>query len=256
MKKRIFIIAGASLLSISLCIGALAANATNIKKWFQSDIQTDAYEFPITPTETPEKWKEFQTYQEMVDACQIPEDTLKAMTTEGLIETCLSYPLIGNMLLNNSTYVGFKKQVSEFNGLQELLTRQNLGPAICKLYSTLSLEEISKTDEKAALRIRYLEYLLSQPEVLDTINQGQKKKLLNHALEIAETKMKKHSDTFSVMPTALLIGRILQDNEEFQKFLDENKEVKMFVETGTNFTSESFSEIMEQSEYLKKIIKE
>ena len=30
----------------------------------------------------------------------------------------------------------------------------------------------------------------------------------------------------------------------------------MFVETGTNFTSESFSEIMEQSEYLKKIIKE
>lgn len=131
MKKRIFIIAGASLLSISLCIGALATNAMNIKKWFQSDIPTDAYEFPITPTETPEKWKEFQTYQEMVDACQIPEDTLKTMTTEGLIETCLSYPLMGNMLLNNSTYEGFKKQVSEFNGLQEFLTRKNLGPAIC-----------------------------------------------------------------------------------------------------------------------------
>lgn len=98
-----------------------------------------------------------------------------------------------------------------------------------QLYSTLSLEEMSRTDEKAALRIRYLEYLLSQPEVLDTINQGQKKKLLNHALEIAETKMKKHSDTFSVMPTALLIGRILQDNEEFQKFLDENKERKLQV---------------------------
>lgn len=260
MKKKNILIMTASLLLVVLCLGTLyivvSAEESSKKMWFNSSETTDAYEFPITPTETPEKWREFQTYQEMLNACQIPEEKLKTMSTEGLIETCLSYPLMGNIMLNNSTYQGFINQISEFNGLKELLTRNDLGSSMCKLYYNLSFEDMLKTDKYPASRLRYFEYIISQPDVLEKINHEEKQKLLDFALEIAKTKLKKHSETFSVMPTALIIGRLLKGQEEFENFLEENPEVKHFVETGTNFTSEAFSKIITESDCFAQKVKE
>ena len=253
MKKIMLLIVFA--LSLTLCLGVTSI-ATSDKHWYESEKTTDSYKFPITPTKTPEKWKEFQTHQEMLDACQIPDEILKNMTTEGLIETCLSYPMMGDMMLSNSTYQGFIRQVETFNGLKELLNREDAGRLLCEKYYNLSFDELLKTDDYPTFRLRYFEFIISQPNILSKMDKTNKKKLLDYSIKIAFLKSDKYSDKFSILSTALIAGRILMDNKDFRSFMEENKEVKLFLETGTNFTSKTFKDILQQKELFEKFQKQ
>ena len=62
-------------------------------------------------------------HAEKVDLCQIPEDILSLMTTEALAETVLSYPLLLDMYVWDSTTTGYKVIAATFNGLAELERR-------------------------------------------------------------------------------------------------------------------------------------
>lgn len=64
--------------------------------------------------------------------------------------------------------------------------------------------------------------------MLEKINHVEKQKLLDFALEIAKTKLKKHPEIFSVMPTALIIGRLLKGQEEFENFLEKIQKSNVF----------------------------
>lgn len=61
---------------------------------FRGEGKNNVYEFPIIP----EKRKEFQTYQEMIDTCQIPTEILKIISIEGLVKTCINDPLAFNLI--------------------------------------------------------------------------------------------------------------------------------------------------------------
>ena len=54
-------------------------------------IQAQVYDFPVKPGSA--MWNNFETHQQMLDACQIPENVLSKMSTEDLVTTCLNYPL-------------------------------------------------------------------------------------------------------------------------------------------------------------------
>jgi len=41
-----------------------------------------------------EEWAQFSAFQEMIDACLIPEDVLSLLSTEELLDVCLQYPLL------------------------------------------------------------------------------------------------------------------------------------------------------------------
>lgn len=53
---------------------------------------TDPYEYPYAPGTT--LWENTQSRQLRIDACQIPDEILKSMTTSALIDTVLNYPYI------------------------------------------------------------------------------------------------------------------------------------------------------------------
>jgi len=219
--------------------------ASEGKMWFQSEGETDAYDFPITPKKTPEKWEKLISLQEMIDACQIPESELEKMSTEGLLETCLSYPLFGNMMLHDSPYRGFLLQIDRFNGLHELLERENAGSVICDLYYNSSLKEVIKADAYPTYRFRYLEYIISQPEILKQLSPEQKQELLDYALGLAKIKAEKYSDTFSIIPTALIIGRIMAEEEQYSESLKGHEHIKRFIESGMDFTDETWEEMLQ-----------
>ena len=80
-------IMAASILPLSLLACSSKANNSAI---------TDAYEYPVKPG--TDAWRAFTTHEEMLKACQIPESTLHAMSTEGLVETVLNYPLFNDVL--------------------------------------------------------------------------------------------------------------------------------------------------------------
>ena len=52
--------------------------------WIVQAQQTSEWNYPILPG--TEEWKKFKTQQEKVDACQIPEDVLKAISTNDLVQ--------------------------------------------------------------------------------------------------------------------------------------------------------------------------
>jgi len=92
----------------------------------------DAYDFPVKPG--TEEWKTFQTHNEMLKACQIPERILNNMSTAALVETVLNYPLLLDMMAYNNIQYGFDQVASRFNGLQELLNREDNGTEIKTRY--------------------------------------------------------------------------------------------------------------------------
>ena len=84
---------------------------------------TDAYDFPIKPG-TPE-WAALKSHEEMLQVCQVPESILQEMSTEGLIETCLNYPLYWEWLAYSNLQQGFETVASRFSPVLDCL---ELGP--------------------------------------------------------------------------------------------------------------------------------
>ena len=87
------------------------------------------YTFPITPN--MEEWASFRSRDEMVAACQIPEEILSKLSTHALVETILTYPFLSEITMFYRTQMecdrelGFWRIANSFNGLQELLTRDD-----------------------------------------------------------------------------------------------------------------------------------
>lgn len=93
----------------------------------ESEIVTVPYEYPIKPGTT--EWEGFLSREEMIEACQIPEEILSRMTTDALVKTILNYPMIFEMLIfetiDSDIDVGFWHIANSFNGLQELMGRED-----------------------------------------------------------------------------------------------------------------------------------
>lgn len=118
-------------------------NEVRISDFEEADIQVykpddeypyEKYEYPITPQKTPEIWREFTDHQQMLDACEIPEDILKSMTTQQLLLTCLDYPLVGDAMFYDSEISGFNSVKSRNNGMTELFERSDFSAELVALY--------------------------------------------------------------------------------------------------------------------------
>lgn len=104
-----------------------------------------AYEYPITPWKTPEIWKTFDSNVDMINACQIPEEVLAELTTPQLIVTCARYPLGGDCTAFNTRVQGFEFILDcyKFNGIRELLGREDLAEALVEYYKTVPASELT-----------------------------------------------------------------------------------------------------------------
>ena len=78
----------------------------------------------MTPVD--KEWGEFSSHQDMLDHCQLPEECVKAMTTEQLFDTVLKYPLLIDILFYDDVMSGISEVAKQFNGLDELLKREDI----------------------------------------------------------------------------------------------------------------------------------
>jgi hypothetical protein len=152
----------------------------------------------------------------------------------------------------NSPQRGIDRIAEEFNGLQELLSRKDVGDVLFKFYTNLNLNNLIATDKYPSLRLLMLEYIFAQPSVLSSISD--RKVLLTDVYNIAELKQKKYSENFSIDSTLLIIARTLEmDYPDFQKMIDKHDVISDFLVTGS--IKESYDgeweEILNQ---MKKII--
>ena len=174
---------------------------------------TDAYQFPILPGST--EWQALQTHDEMVAVTQIPVETLSTISTHGLAMTVLDYPLLADIWAFDSVQQGFSIVTNNFNGLQELLVREDAGRELLILYEQMapsSLDSLWSLEQQGyyVFDIVHLEFLLAQQSVLDTLSDDERGNLQRLALHYYEQKMQL-PDTYgrlSVETTAVLMGRL------------------------------------------------
>lgn len=124
----------------------------------------------------------------MLKVCQIPEDILQKMSTPGLVETVLSYPLYGDMLVLSSKLEtgmeeGFSAMSSRFNGFAELYARKDAGGVLLARYRAMDPGAVENVFDFV-----FIEMLLSQKPILEGLTVQQRQKLRETALEKYKAK--------------------------------------------------------------------
>ena len=128
-----------------------------------------AWDYPVKPG--MEEWKLFQSNEEKVRACQIPEEIISSLTTEELTDLCLKYPLIYDIFAFNNINAGLDKLFSDFNGIRELNKRDDASNLINryndKVQSFSFLDGTAPEIEKGGfvVSVSILEVLLSRVEM-------------------------------------------------------------------------------------------
>ncbi|RHJ90841.1 T9SS type A sorting domain-containing protein [Parabacteroides bouchesdurhonensis] len=107
-------------------------------------IQAQVYDFPVKPGSA--MWNNFETHQQMLDACQIPENVLSKMSTEDLVTTCLNYPLSIDCFAYDNEVKGVQAVSQQFNGFRELLQRPD---GVSKLQAALTGIQQNSTNRAA-----------------------------------------------------------------------------------------------------------
>lgn len=211
----------------------LGANPTMAQR------QKDAYTFPIVPG--TEQWKQLKTGAAMVESTQIPAAVLARMSTAGLAETCLKYPLLLNILAHDNVQSGFEAVTANFNGLQELLKRPDAGKALLQIYremdpNLVDAQESEKKKGDYTFAFFYIEVLLAQPAILANLAPAERKVLVQEGFTKFKAK-DAHLNTFSgfgEQSCALLMGRVLE-KEGFSPVYQRGKQqdaMPIFLTTG------------------------
>jgi len=114
---------------------------------------SQAYNYPVLPG--TEAWRKLKTHDEMVFVTSIPENTLSAIKTSDLVETCFSYPLLLDLLAFNSIKAGFESVLSKFNGFQELKKRNDAGINLLEAYVSINLKKMLSDNQDIAIKGQY-----------------------------------------------------------------------------------------------------
>jgi hypothetical protein len=162
----------------------------------------------------------------MLVATQVPESVLGKMSTAGLVETALDYPLLGDMMAFNSPQQGFDAVAGRFNGLQELLKRKDAGAELLAHYVSLDPAAYDE-DWPSAQQGRYarsiaeVETLLAQDAVLSGLADAQLADLVREA--VAKYRIKEESEIYggsSTERTLWVIGKALQQARQYRGTAD------------------------------------
>ena len=193
-------------------------------------MHSDVYEFSIKP-ET-EEWWQFETIGKRIVALQMPDEVLLSISTEGLLETCLNFPYLLDILFANNYQQGFESLVNKFNGFGELLRRSDLADVALEKYSRFSTDVLnihSKSNiERGMLSFRrfVLEFILVQDVVLQNLTEEQEKQLFLLSFEHKQIKQN-FLDIFGNLhdvPANLLYAKKVMNDSEFKFESDELKQ--------------------------------
>ena len=183
-----------------------------------------AWDFPVKPGMA--EWAQFKTYQERVDACQIPEVVLTQLSTEDLTEICLQYPFLFQVLSAYKTLdIGLDEMIEQFNGIRALYEREDAYKALlkryrCRMLSMSYLYEPVTDAEKGRFinSISEMEVLLSRFQSPDATNDmymeilqhlfcGHEKRI-PYYLEIVDYDMFLYADPVNFFARAVILLKI------------------------------------------------
>ena len=188
------------------------------------------YSFPLKPND--EEWDlSCHSVADLKEMLQLPAAMLSSMTTPDLIETCLDYQYSSDFLAFDEIQRGVEYVRQGFNGLDELLKRQNLADAMLKKYETKlqTAKVVTSRDSmmKGAFSIHFLLFkmLLAQDQVLNQLSRTQLRLLIKLSYKANEL-VNGQSDLFGTIhyiPSFYLYSRIIVREGGFAFASDEER---------------------------------
>lgn len=218
-----------------------------------NDFGNDEYIFPVKPGST--EWKS-KTTAENLKSCQIPENILKTISTEGLVKTCLNYPFLGDFMYFDNLQIGISRVVENFNGLQELLLRKDTGKKLYKLYKTLNLEKIDNYSEKEkgrySIKLTRIEMLLAQNEILSNLSVEEKNLIIKECLNkyYIENSSPDIYSNFSKTTLLFLLTKsfITIENCKLKNEISTNNDLKIFIDKASIYNEILINNIIQEAE--------
>jgi len=213
------------------------------------------YDYPVKPGTT--EWKAFTSRDQKQEACQIPQSILSSMSTPDLLETCLNYPLYGDMMAYNSVQEGFDFVKQGFNGLQELLKREDVGAVLVEKYGKIDPGAIDgnwTSIEKGEYSFKFfsVEILLAQDAVITNLSKNDRILLLRESHK-KMTEKQQHPEVYGLVAftnNALLMGRIMlkENYAPFVKSVSDDARLKGTLQKAMFIGREYISEIVKHAE--------
>ncbi len=197
----------------------------------------DTYKYPILPG-TPE-WATLETGDERLEACQIPDNILATISTEGLVQSWLDMPLAIEIFFANSPQRAIEFFIENFSGLRELVGRADAWNKLLEKYKSMIPACIttlaSEVEQgKYTFLFSYLELPLAQDTILNKMNLNQKKELVSVALDkfYLRNRLPNHFGGL-VTDFALLICARVMRNCNYSPFLSKvNDNLQWFIDKG------------------------
>jgi len=190
MKKLIFLI------SLIITFGCTSNNTEEPKtdepkeKCPEGICTEEKYEFPDISGMTD--WERPNIIEERKACLQIPDACLKILYTKGLLEICLKYPYLLDIIASNDYQRGFNSLVRQFNGYRELLQRPDLINAVIEKYAVFGAEvsaiQLQSDLDKGMFSYGHLVlvFIWAQDVVLENLSEAQKKILVLLSFENKE----------------------------------------------------------------------
>lgn len=220
---------------------------------FSQDSQK-TWDYPIKPGSR--EWLSKSDFLERLSLLNIPDDTIKSMGTNRLVNICLEYPYFGLIFTRNSLQQGYEFIKNNFNGFRELENRPDAGDILLKKYENMDPAGVSNLSShleagQYMAQFAFVEMLLAQDSILFKLNDEIKKKILNTTLEQFNQKANKHNYGIEgLSTTALIIAKIINkyDDKNQKLNLKDKSAIAEFAKSCNVEDPELFKLILKSSE--------
>lgn len=184
----------------------------------------DTYIFPLRPGVIA--FDTLYSGDKKLAACQIPDSALNKISTSGLVQTWLDFPLASDIFLGNSLQQGVNYFMVNFSGLKELSKRLDAGEVMySNFYNKMNpkcISTLSSNIEKGnfTFQFTYIELVLAQDAILNKMSNSLKMSLLKEAIIKYQNKQQ-YFDLFGNLGLAnslFLCGRIMK-SLNYQPFM-------------------------------------
>lgn len=202
---------------------------------------THIYSYPLKPGDAEWDFNRHTT-TEIKQMLQLPADILSGMSTSDLIETSLDYHYSTDFIFSETFQYGVESVRKQFNGLDELLKRNDLAAAMLKQYELkLQTTEVMKTQESVkqgdySFHFMLLKMLVAQDEVLNQLSREQLQQLISLSTE-AWNMVFTIPDIFGTVhltPSLFLFSRIIVREGGFEyESEEERQKLAHFAQTCT-----------------------
>ena len=202
---------------------------------------THIYSYPLKPGDAEWDFSRYTT-ADIKQMLQLPTDILNGMSTSDLIETSLDFYYSAEFIFSETFQQGVESVRQQFNGLDELLKRNDLATAMLKQYELkLQTAEVMKTQESAiqgdySIHLMLLKMLVAQDEVLNQLSREQLRQLISVSIE-AWNMVFTMTDVFGTVhltPSLFLFSRIIVREGGFEyESEEERQKLAYFAQTCT-----------------------